>query len=688
MAGVMVPLYIYPGTEWDKLISAKAAHPQVPVGAIINVNSGPGTAYSSTWGTYINKLLAAGIQCFAYVWCGEINEFDSNRDCTRDAANWKAWYPGITGAFIDGFHGGYSATGDLQVQRARAAGFAPVCGNPGMDIAESQLTGVDLACVYESAGQPSVAVMQALAAKHGASKNYFLAYSVPTLDSTLVKQAASYCSWLYVTSDVLNNPWDTLPAYFSDIVAALDTVNTVDIILAANNSLITEQQTDKPVEVCLRALSGITGSDTRAVFTAIGNNRRKLYITDSLGVSCAIEIATWDVVNQVAILWVKVPSLAPGKNNDLYLTAGPDLADNPLSGDTGTAAANAVWSNGFRAVYHLAESGNTFIDSTGRGHTGTKVGAVSKADLGQLFSGGYITFPSHPDFSLPIPGSLMATAWFNHPNPAFSSPEYIRFLGKSESNQHEWFLEMYGSQNTARVNRISGYVHNAAGNDGAGDYSQEGVIAPNAWIFVADILECTSPTSGFVTLYRDNARHSGGPVTGSGRQFSEYGITYTPGSAPFTIGSGWPGNGDRWPGKIAEVRIQVKRSVGWISTDYYASSDSLFSYFVGGDNMKVFPAGAQKTATLPITFPAIGACQIEMFMSSDGGTTKATTSGKIAFNPTGAAQNVAFSIKMPAAGGIYKAFGEVSFGGAVVWGFYDVEDIAIPVGTVGPIVWA
>ncbi len=103
--------------------------------------------------------------------------------------------------------------------------------------------------------------------------------------------------------------------------------------------------------------------------------------------------------------------------------------------------------------------------------------------------------------------------------------------------------------------------------------------------------------------------------------------------------------------------------------------------------MKIVQAGAQKSATLPITFPAIGACQIELFLSADGGNTKAASSGKQAFNPTGTAQDVVLIITMPTAGGIYTAYGDVWFGGAIVWGFYDLEELAVLIGTVGPIVW-
>jgi hypothetical protein len=220
--GVLVPLYIYPGATWDQVAAAKTAHPTVPVAAIINSNSGPGTAYDATWNTYLNRLVAAGVICYGYVWCGETNEFDNNRDCTQDVARWKSWYPQITRIFIDGFQGGYAYPGTAQVARARAAGYTVVMGNPGMAVAASLLTSVDEACVYETAGVPSLATMQSLANTYGKARNYFLPHSVATLDTAWVTSAANYCKWLYVTNDTLANPWDTLPPYFGNLVAALD----------------------------------------------------------------------------------------------------------------------------------------------------------------------------------------------------------------------------------------------------------------------------------------------------------------------------------------------------------------------------------------------------------------------------------------------------------------------------------
>jgi spherulation-specific family 4 protein len=41
--GVILPLYIHPDDEWQKVIQAKNDHPSVPMLGIINPNNGPGS---------------------------------------------------------------------------------------------------------------------------------------------------------------------------------------------------------------------------------------------------------------------------------------------------------------------------------------------------------------------------------------------------------------------------------------------------------------------------------------------------------------------------------------------------------------------------------------------------------------------------------------------------------------------
>ena len=67
--GVIIPLYTYPtDLTWNLVVQAKTTHPSVPIIAIINPNSGPGTAIDSNFVSGIKKLQNAGVIVLGYVY--------------------------------------------------------------------------------------------------------------------------------------------------------------------------------------------------------------------------------------------------------------------------------------------------------------------------------------------------------------------------------------------------------------------------------------------------------------------------------------------------------------------------------------------------------------------------------------------------------------------------------------------
>ena len=64
--GVMVALYTYPDSTWTTVAQAKAAHPSVPVVAIINPNNGPGSSRDANYVSGIQELHAAGVVVLGY----------------------------------------------------------------------------------------------------------------------------------------------------------------------------------------------------------------------------------------------------------------------------------------------------------------------------------------------------------------------------------------------------------------------------------------------------------------------------------------------------------------------------------------------------------------------------------------------------------------------------------------------
>ena len=103
----------------------------------------------------------------------------------------------------------------------------------------------------------------------------------------------------------------------------------------------------------------------------------------------------------------------------------------------------------------------------------------------------------------------------------------------------------------------------------------------------------------------------------------------------------------------------------------------------------IFTPGAVKTAKFTFTDPSLVglALTVELYMSKDGGATKATTTGAQAF--TCAASNpFSLPITMPTAAADYKAYIAVSYLGTVIEGFVDINDELITGGSLTTIIWS
>jgi hypothetical protein len=98
----------------------------------------------------------------------------------------------------------------------------------------------------------------------------------------------------------------------------------------------------------------------------------------------------------------------------------------------------------------------------------------------------------------------------------------------------------------------------------------------------------------------------------------------------------------------------------------------------------IFGAGSAHTANAAITVGPSGlACGAELYLSRDGGATKAATSGVKSFTSTGASQNISLPVTMPSAAGYsYGVYLDITSGGSLLAGFQATENVIIPsVGT-------
>ena len=102
----------------------------------------------------------------------------------------------------------------------------------------------------------------------------------------------------------------------------------------------------------------------------------------------------------------------------------------------------------------------------------------------------------------------------------------------------------------------------------------------------------------------------------------------------------------------------------------------------------VMAPGVSRTAVAPITVSPSGlSCQAELFLGPNDAT-KVATSGLKAFTSTGASQSVNLPVTMPTAGGVaYHVYLDIFVNGYRLLAYQATEDVVIPSGEVGPIVW-
>jgi hypothetical protein len=222
VTGTIIPLYTAPSDpSWDEVAAAKAAHPSVPVLAVINPANGPGAASSPDYAAGVAKLTAAGVKVIGYV-----HTLWGKRPAAElqaEMGQWKSWYPGVSGIFFDEMA---SQTGEETYYKdlssyAKGQGFDFTIGNPGQDTSPTYVGTEDVILIYENSGVPSVAAITGWHTTYGRNNFGVIPYAVSSLDAAFVQSAKPYVAYIYMQSDGLPNPWDSTPAYLSALIGAL-----------------------------------------------------------------------------------------------------------------------------------------------------------------------------------------------------------------------------------------------------------------------------------------------------------------------------------------------------------------------------------------------------------------------------------------------------------------------------------
>jgi glucose/arabinose dehydrogenase len=284
---------------------------------------------------------------------------------------------------------------------------------------------------------------------------------------------------------------------------------------------------------------------SRIDYAAAGTNGADLRFTDGSGALLAHEIEVWNP-GGVSSIWVKLPVLAPsvaGQSIYLYY-AHPSATDGQNRA--------AVWSNGYRGVWHL---GAELADSSGNGNHGASFGAAEVPGAvggARAFDGVASYLDMGAGTSLALAGTLSLEAFVKIGNPARNA--YDRILSKKSV----WDA-------ASGFNLELQPLENLAGSLGSGsDYLRaNGVDLDTEWHYLA-----TSISGASGAVYVDGVN-----------QTTDATISPVVANTQSLHVGRRSGGGDYFLGSIDEVRVSaVARPAGYFQAQALALRDQLFGY--------------------------------------------------------------------------------------------------------------
>lgn len=220
----LVPAYFYPDLSQEQsLWRALCGGNRAPVGSVIIMNpaSGPGRSFNADYAGAVDLCTASGQQVIGYVHTSYGRR--SQHEVEAEVDSYFTFYPGLDGIFFDEMSNDpssrryYRALYDYVqtgVKRPRL-----VVGNPGSAATTDwQLAtpAADVVVVFEDSWdnyqpwEPPAWATNATAS----GRTAHLVHGAPTaaLEATCHLAAARHAGLVYVTDDLMPNPWDTLPS--------------------------------------------------------------------------------------------------------------------------------------------------------------------------------------------------------------------------------------------------------------------------------------------------------------------------------------------------------------------------------------------------------------------------------------------------------------------------------------------
>lgn len=208
-------------SQWEIVVKAKLAHSSVPFVVAINPSSGVGVHKDSNFVSGTNKLKAAKITVIGYVYTGY-----GTRDhdvIKSEITKYKEWY-NLDGIMFDEMSNqiGYEMYYKSLTSYTKSLGMKFTKGNPGTNVPASYMDVVDNFVMYENHGYPNLSKLKDLHMDYDKKNLSFVSYGVSSLDTQYIIHASNCVGMMYITDNVMPNPYDSIPSYFENLVSALD----------------------------------------------------------------------------------------------------------------------------------------------------------------------------------------------------------------------------------------------------------------------------------------------------------------------------------------------------------------------------------------------------------------------------------------------------------------------------------
>ncbi|MEM4246906.1 MAG: spherulation-specific family 4 protein [Candidatus Woesearchaeota archaeon] len=212
---MFIPAYFYPGSLWTQAISGA---PIVNV-MIMNPASGPGSSQNSDYVTAVQNARNAGIKVIGYV---HTSYSQRDIDAVKGEVDlYYQWY-NVSGIFFDEVNSSAAALPYYQniTNYVKQHTGAFVSLNPGTVPDQGYINISDNTVIFEGTYNTyKTWSVPSWVFNYPASKFTHLVYATSSSknmkDAILTKSKNRNAGYVYVTNDVLPNPWDTLPSYWS-----------------------------------------------------------------------------------------------------------------------------------------------------------------------------------------------------------------------------------------------------------------------------------------------------------------------------------------------------------------------------------------------------------------------------------------------------------------------------------------